>query len=145
MKRFYSRLTGNCYLENGPLEIPPGAVLISDDRYQEVIANPAPGKVRGHDELGLPILIDPSDTEDIVAQFEALERAWRDGEIAATDWLVSRHREEVDLQKETSLTAQQYGELLSYRQALREWPQAVAFPDEHLRPITPGWIGLYTP
>lgn len=58
MQRFYNQETGNTYLQ-GIHQIPDGAKPITEDRYQEVIANPAPGKIRSHDAQGLPILIDP--------------------------------------------------------------------------------------
>ena len=72
------------------------------------------------------------------------ERAWRDGEIAAHEWLVSRHRAEVELQRDTTLTAEQYAELLQYLQALRDWPAAEAFPDSAQRPVAPPWIAEQT-
>lgn len=56
--RHYSKETGNTYLQ-GIHQIPEGAKAITEARYQEVIANPAPGKIRSHDAEGLPILIDP--------------------------------------------------------------------------------------
>lgn len=58
MQRFYSKETGTTYL-HGIHQIPDGAKAITEARYQEVIANPAPGKIRSHDAEGLPILIDP--------------------------------------------------------------------------------------
>lgn len=58
MQRFYSKETGTTYLQ-GIHQIPADAVVIPEARYQEVIANPAPGKVRSHDADGLPILIAP--------------------------------------------------------------------------------------
>jgi hypothetical protein len=58
MQRFYNQETGTTYLQ-GIHQIPDGAKPITEDRYQEVIANPAPGKIRSHDAQGLPILIDP--------------------------------------------------------------------------------------
>ncbi|CAB5523771.1 Uncharacterised protein [Pseudomonas putida] len=72
------------------------------------------------------------------------ERAWRDGEIAAHEWLVSRHRAEIELQRDTTLTAEQYTELLQYLQALRDWPAAEAFPDSAQRPTAPPWIAEQT-
>lgn len=39
--------------------MPADSVKISDERYDQVIANPLMGKVRGHDSEGLPILLDP--------------------------------------------------------------------------------------
>lgn len=57
--RYYSKTTGNTYLSFMHGEhMPEDALPITDARYLEVIANPAPGKVRGHDDEGLPILID---------------------------------------------------------------------------------------
>jgi len=57
--RHYSQTTGCTYIAGVHAEVPADAVLIDDARYQAVIANPAPGKIRSHDAGGLPILIDP--------------------------------------------------------------------------------------
>ncbi len=59
MPRFYSQSTGSTYLTGIHANIPEDAVPITEDRYLDVIANPAEGKIRGHDASGLPILIDP--------------------------------------------------------------------------------------
>ncbi|HEY9248153.1 MAG TPA: hypothetical protein VIO38_03435 [Rariglobus sp.] len=60
MKRFYSPSTQNTYLAGINTEVMPAdAIEISETRYLEVIANPAPGKVRSHNADGLPILINP--------------------------------------------------------------------------------------
>ncbi|UVJ45547.1 phage tail assembly chaperone [Pseudomonas sp. LS1212] len=72
------------------------------------------------------------------------ERAWRDGRVDATEWLVTRHRDEQDLQRETTLTPEQFTELLTYRQALRDWPQTETFPDAQNRPVEPPWIAEQT-
>ncbi|MFG0501295.1 phage tail assembly chaperone [Pseudomonas putida] len=140
--RFYSQTTGCCYLEGIHTTMPDDAVEISDDRYQVVIGNPEPGKVRAHDAEGLPILIDPPALT--TGEVEALERAWRDSELAARQWLRDRHRDEQDLGRATTLSEAQFAELLEYLQALRDWPQAEAFPDSVLRPPPPNWIDLYT-
>lgn len=68
------------------------------------------------------------------------ERIWRDAQLNATEWLVSRHRDEIDLQRETTLTTEQYQKLLAYRQQLRDWPQADQFPVIGNRPIRPEWL-----
>lgn len=57
--RLYSKSTGGTYLTSIHVDIPADAVPISDDRYRDVIASPAEGKIRSHDADGLPILIDP--------------------------------------------------------------------------------------
>ena len=140
MTRLYSQTTGNCYLVDGPLAPPPDAVPISDERFLAVIAEPAPGKVRGHDAQGLPILIDPPVHVLTVDELAAAERLWRDGQVSTTEWLVTRHRDELDMQVVTTLTAEQFVELLVYRQALRDLPQSEAFPDTAQRPVAPPWI-----
>lgn len=57
---YYSETTGCIYLPaiHGDA-MPTDAVPISAERYEQVIANPAPGKVRSHDGDGLPVLVDP--------------------------------------------------------------------------------------
>lgn len=57
--RYYSKTTGSTYIAGLHSEIPGDAVEISEARYDSVIANPAPGKIRSHDADGLPILVDP--------------------------------------------------------------------------------------
>lgn len=74
----------------------------------------------------------------------AAERLWRDVELAARQWLRERHRDEQDLGRPTTLSNEQFTELLAYLQALRDWPQAEAFPGPAQRPTPPSWIDLYT-
>ena len=135
MKRFYSQLTLTTYLEGLHKTMPSDAQEISEARYLEVLANPAPGKVRSHDALGLPILIDPL-PEDLAVS----ERAWRDSEILSVQWIRDRHRDERELERLTTITTEQYAGLLDYMQALRDWPQSADFPDSQHRPLSPGWI-----
>lgn len=40
--------------------------------------------------------------------------------LSSSDWLVTRHRDQVEGGSSTSLTSDEYTELLSYRQYLRE-------------------------
>jgi len=67
-------------------------------------------------------------------------RAWRQSALAATEWLVTRHRDEQELGRGTTLKAQHYLELLEYRQALRDWPDSIHFPAVVLRPAAPEWM-----
>jgi hypothetical protein len=139
MKRFYSQLTLTTYLEGLHKTMPSDAQEISEARYLEVLANPAPGKVRSHDALGLPILIDPP-PEDLAIS----ERAWRDGEILRVQWIRDRHRDERELSRPTTITSEQFAGLLGYMQTLREWPEQAAFPAETERPSPPAWIAEQT-
>lgn len=140
MKRFYSQSAGTCYIDGIHSDIPSDAVLIDDERYNEVIANPDPSKVRDHDVQGLPVLIDPPAAVLTADELASIERAWRDAEVSFSEWLVTRHRDEQDMQLPTTLTTEQFIELLVYRQTLRDWPQTEAFPDSAQRPIAPPWI-----
>ncbi|MFJ2981302.1 MULTISPECIES: hypothetical protein [unclassified Pseudomonas] len=75
---------------------------------------------------------------------EALERGWRDAEITLYQWLRDRHRDEQVLGRPTTVSDEQYLELLGYLQQLREWPKDEYFPDSDYRPKPPSWIDLYT-
>lgn len=78
------------------------------------------------------------------ASLAAAERLWRYAEIERVKWLRERHRDEVDSARPTTLTAKQFGELLDYVQALRDWPVAAAFPQVEGRPVPPEWIAQQT-
>lgn len=136
--RLYSQTTGNCYLSGIHTVIPDDAVEIPDERYDSVIRDPLPGKLRAHDADGLPILIDPPALT--VEQMAVLERAWRDGELSANQWLRDRHRDEQSVARATTLTDEQFIELLDYLQSLRDWPQSELFPDSSQRPVPPQWF-----
>lgn len=71
---------------------------------------------------------------------QATERDWRQSSISASDWLMNRHRDEQELGRGTTLTAQQYLTLLEYRQALRDWPDSSQFPSTITRPSAPVWL-----
>ncbi|XMB47223.1 phage tail assembly chaperone [Pseudomonas fluorescens] len=70
----------------------------------------------------------------------AAERQWRDIEIEAVKWLRERHRDQQEIGVAPTLSAIQFHELLVYVQALRDWPQAFAFPSSDERPAAPEWI-----
>ncbi|AUO49858.1 hypothetical protein C1C98_23000 [Pseudomonas ogarae] len=72
------------------------------------------------------------------------ERVWRNTELQSTEWLVTRHRDEQDLTQDTTLTTEQFAELLGYREELRDWPQSEHFPDSQYRPVAPPWIAEQT-
>lgn len=46
--------------------------------------------------------------------------------------------------QQTTLTADQYAELLAWRQLLRDWPASSAFPDAAERPSPPEWLSSMT-
>ncbi|MCF4998790.1 phage tail protein [Pseudomonas syringae] len=139
MQRFYSRLTQSTYFVGVHSDIPVDAIPITEELYRDVIAERPPGKVRAHDENGLPYLVDV-EPPDPVTQ----EREWRNVELSSVMWLRERHRDQVEMSEQTTLTAEQFAELLAYIQALRDWPQSPAFPDSEQRPAAPDWIAYQT-
>lgn len=68
------------------------------------------------------------------------ERAWRDTALDEMVWLRDRHRDQLELGVDTTLTAKQFTELLAYMQDLRDWPQSPDFPLTEHRPVAPPWI-----
>ncbi|MGV8860188.1 MAG: phage tail assembly chaperone [Pseudomonas sp.] len=118
--------------------IPEDAVEIPNAHREELLAGQSLGKVIAADERGYPILIDPPpmSAEDTAAA----ERVWRDARLAATDGVVSRHRDELEEGSESTLTAAQYLLLQAYRRALRNWPESGEFPLMDHRPLAPPWL-----
>lgn len=61
--------------------------------------------------------------------------------IANTDWLRMRHMDELESCPSTTLTPEQYTELLAYRKALRDFPKtAEAKAEEPAWPTPPEWM-----
>ncbi|WP_265532015.1 phage tail assembly chaperone [Pseudomonas saponiphila] len=135
--RYYSKSTGSTYIAGLHGSMPADAVEISEDLYFSVIGNPARGKIRAHDEQGLPYLVD---APEVVPDPAALEREWRDDELSSVIWLRERHRDQLEIGAATTLTSDQVNELLVYLQALRDWPQSLSFPQAEHRPVPPAWI-----
>ena len=115
-----------------------GGVEISEGEHAALLQGQADGQVIACDESGYPILVDPPiPSPDLLAE---IERDWRDSQLANTDGVVSRHRDELEDGLATTLTAVQYTELQSYRRALRNWPEAGEFPLIEHRPPPPLWL-----
>lgn len=106
--------------------VPDDCIEISPEHYSRLKGQQLHLNAAGEPDIRL----DEFDVSD-------RERRWRDAELARVAWLRDRHRDEVDLQLPTSLTAEQFTELLGYMQALRDWPLAEHFPDSSERPQAP--------
>lgn len=130
---------GAYYLSVHGVDMPSDVVKISEAEWQAVLSGLSSGaKVVSSDEAGYPVLIDPPPLA--MEELEALERLWRDAQLAASDPLVSRHRDEIEEGVPTTLTAEQYVSLQAYRRALRDWPQGGKFPLTEHRPAAPTWL-----
>lgn len=75
----------------------------------------------------------PAVTEKDVAD---TVRSMRDEKLDECQWYVNRHVEQMEIGT-TTLTQEQYKELLAYRQALRDVPQQESFPNEVDWPVRP--------
>lgn len=129
-------------VDNPDCLIPADAVEITFEVRAQLLAGNALGKSIAADENGYPVLVDapPASAEELAGQ----ERQWRDAQLALSDGVVSRHRDELEESQETTLTADQYAELQSYRRALRNWPEAGEFPLIDHRPPAPLWLAGQT-
>lgn len=117
------------------LNIPADAFELSEGEYCALVSNAPKGTVLSLDKDGRPervLLAIESDDE--------LERAWRNKALESTQWLVLRDVEEMESGGGTTLRAEEFKQLLAYRQALRDWPNAPDFPDARSRPVEPDWL-----
>lgn len=119
-----------------------GGVEIDPDRHRELLAAGSAGQLIRPGTDGQPEIFEPTPPTDEALQ--ARERSWRTTELARYEWVATRHRDELDLTVPTTLSAEQFAELLGYRQTLRDWPAAGAFPDPEQRPVPPAWLGSIT-
>jgi hypothetical protein len=58
--------------------------------------------------------------------------------LSRTDWLSIRHRDQLEASIPTSLTSEQFSELMVYRQALRDWPVSGDYNEPY--PAQPSWM-----
>lgn len=91
-----------------------------------------------HADSGYPTLVDPPPYS--AEEAADAERRWRTAQLAATDGLVARDRDELEDGGGTTLTSEQYAELQTYRRELRDWPQGSFFPFSEHRPVAPRWL-----
>lgn len=122
-------------------EIPADAIELAPELHAELM-NGQTELIMINFDTEPPSLIErpPMSAE----QLADIERAWRDGQLARTDGVVARHRDELESGPATTLTAEQYTALQVYRRELRDWPQGAEFPLVDHRPIAPPWLAEQT-
>ena len=113
-------------------------VIISEKTYLELLEGQGQGLLIISDDSGLPLLDKPAPLSK--DEQEVKERTWRDRTLAATDGLVARHRDEIEMDVPLTISSSDYKELQLYRNALRGWSQDSKFPDAASRPTTPNWL-----
>lgn len=135
---FASKSTRGFYDVTIHASMPEDVVEISAENHAELLAGQSAGKVIAWGDDGYPVLVDPPPLTPEEAA--AIERAWRAAKLAATDGVVTRHRDELEEGIATTLTVEQYTELQAYRRTLRNWPEAGEFPLIDHRPLPPPWL-----
>ena len=147
--RYYSAASGSFVLEslrdayNAAGTWPADAVEVTDKEWNTYGAGQIPeGQQRGADAQGRPVWVAIVRTSE---ENESTERAWRDRQLLISDPLVTRHRDEAEAGRPTSLQADQYQELQGFRMDLRNWPQSENFPSANSRPHEPHWLAALLP
>jgi alkylhydroperoxidase family enzyme len=87
---------------------------------QDAAAYPNQGEIDDDDALYLAFSNPSASAAGVREQRNAL--------VSATDWLVQRHRDQLDESESTTLTTAQYTSLQAYRTALRGVPEQSGFP-----------------
>ncbi|ORL70321.1 phage tail protein [Pseudomonas putida] len=116
---------------------PGDAIPVESETYAKLMMGLEQGQQLCADVFGRPTTRQPD--PPTVEELTAIERAWRDRQLNATDALVSRHRDELELGN-TTLTAEQYQQLQEFRRQLRDWPELTPFPSPAGRPVMPDWL-----
>lgn len=116
--------------------MPEDALEVTDEEYGRMFSGQESGLVITSNALGYPTLVNPPPPTP--EQLASAGRAWRSGQLASTDALVARHRDEKELDEGTTLTTLQYKELQRWRATLRDWANSVDFPE--VKPSSPAWL-----
>lgn len=138
----YSPSQENFYIPGLHSNIPKDVIEVSGDEMSRLLDGRSAGKLIALRSPGQLMLVDPP--PPTVEQLAAWERAWRDGELLALMWIRDRHRDQLEIGVDTTLAPEQFVELLTYMQALRDWPQSEQFPVIEHRPVAPPWLAEQT-
>lgn len=131
-KHFYSPSTGGFYRDDVHGERKPAdCVEITHAQWQSLLDEQSGGKQIVTGKTGLPIAVDRKPTPENVLRT-------RDRLLQRSDWLVMRHRDEVEADPTaTTLTPVQYAALQTWRKHLRSIDEnSPGFPDVTL-PVRP--------
>ncbi|MCP1290946.1 phage tail assembly chaperone [Chromobacterium sp. S0633] len=120
---------------NPACQIPADAVEITAEQHAELMAAQSAGKIITSGANGNPIATDPPPPS--TAQLAEQARAQRDRLLGDTQWIVQRHRDQIEIGTTTTLSADQFNELQAYRQALRDVPAQKGFPASITWPAVP--------
>lgn len=118
-------------------KMPPDAVAISTETYTALLKAQDEGHEIQSDGQGAPIAVKRMPTKGDVAFKFMRDRA---AALATVADLIEAHRDAIDTSQETTLSHEQYIELVKYRLALR----AATPQSHHELPPAPTWISSST-
>lgn len=106
------------------------------------LADPIPGTHTDHQPLDAICEWDEARNEwaYCIPENTEQDRRTRDRMLDECQWMVNRHRDQVDAGLTTSITVEQYGELLTFRQALRDMPGAMTDSRDWTWPAVPEFV-----
>jgi hypothetical protein len=113
-------------------------VEVSSELYGQMLLVREQGGRVVPGEDGMPIEAPP--LPPTIDEQEENARRWRDNQLTMNEWVATRHRDEVDMGRATTITVGMFADLMSYRQLLRDWPSAEGFPKDSHRPLQPEWL-----
>lgn len=116
-------------------DLPADCVQITPDHHTRLLGELSEGLVLSVDAAGRPVTIEPSGPG--AEQLALMARQRRDTEIASVQWLIERHRSELSLQLNTTLTDEDYLLVHRYVQDLRDVPEQDSFPHDIEWPSLP--------
>ncbi len=128
MKTFYSALNRGFYNDaiHTQIQIPSDSVEITAEQHAALLAGQSAGQRIAADENGYPVLADhPAPTDE---QLASNVRAERNRLLSACDWTQLA---------DAPLTEPQKADWTEYRQALRDVPDQVGFPQNITWPDEP--------
>lgn len=105
--------------------IPADAIEITDEEWRQLLLENAGGRDIVAGSSGKPVSAERVTPPEVI---RANLIAARNAALRDSDGLAARHRDELDLGKGTTLTPEQFRELLAYRVALRTLPEKPEFP-----------------
>lgn len=136
MTVFFSPSTGAFYDDafwEAPL--PADASEVSAEDHAALLEAASTGKIIQAGPDGAPVAVD-APAPPIEALAERARRR-RDAEIAGLRWMIDRHRDEAELGRPHTLSADAYAALLNHVQALRDVPAQPGFPNAIDWPVWP--------
>lgn len=132
MKHYYSKTAG--FLVSTLVnEIPSDAIEITKGRHIEL---------QRLESEGFVILVENGDVitkEKPVEHQQEISRTIRNNEIESSMWVAERHRGQIELGIKTSISDNEFKDLLSYHQSLRDWTEHPGWPYVDM-PIAPDWL-----